>query len=286
MIDPDRVIRDALNSQVLPAYYWFFSTITWLGSASLWLLILTGCIIINRWRKIASVLFHRHCYSVCWSTKTSSRSYNGSGPGTLSSAATSSSTATRSPAAIPRRLSSSPLSCPRFIAWRYNIITFLLAAAVGMSRIYLGVHFFTDVVAGAAAGIVLGVLAVYCLEKLGLYGGDGLFGIAPRSRGKVAGKGWHDADVLKYAGYYPCGRVPGCYGLLFSFPLCAIARRNRDHVYRPVIAAEDDESTIAIQLIGVRAFLKTTAIDLLPRYRNLYIGCGEVGPERLYTLFF
>ncbi len=86
-----------------------------------------------------------------------------------------------------------------FLAWRYNIITFLLAAAVCMSRIYLGVHFFTDVVAGAAAGIVLGVLAIYCLEKLGLYGGDGLFGIAPRSRGKVAGKGWHDADVLKYA---------------------------------------------------------------------------------------
>jgi membrane-associated phospholipid phosphatase len=87
-----------------------------------------------------------------------------------------------------------------FLDRRYNVITFLLAAAVGMSRIYLGVHFFTDVLAGAATGIVLGVLAIYCLEKLGFYGGDGMFKIAPRSRRKGAGKRARDTEVIKYAG--------------------------------------------------------------------------------------
>jgi hypothetical protein len=84
---------------------------------------------------------------------------------------------------------------------RYNAITFLLAAAVGISRIYLGVHYFTDVAAGAAVGIILGVLAVNCLNKLGLYDGEGLFGIAPRSRGKATGRGWHEAKLIKYAAF-------------------------------------------------------------------------------------
>ena len=57
MIDPDQVIHDALNSHTLPAYDWFFATITWLGSASLWLLVLAGCIVVNKWRKIAAILF-------------------------------------------------------------------------------------------------------------------------------------------------------------------------------------------------------------------------------------
>lgn len=40
----------------------------------------------------------------------------------------------------------------------YSIIIFIWAAAIAYSRIYLGVHFISDVVAGAISGVVLGYL--------------------------------------------------------------------------------------------------------------------------------
>jgi undecaprenyl-diphosphatase len=198
MIDPDRVIREALNSQVLPTYYWFFSTITWLGSASLWLLLMTGCIVINRWRKIASVLFIVILFSMVVNEDIKEivqriRPADVVVGGYFVSHSYSFPSGHTQTAFLIATLLSA------FLARRYNVITYLLAAAVGMSRIYLGVHFFTDVVAGAAAGIVLGVLAIYCLEKLGLYGGNGLLEIAPRSKAKKSGEGRHDARMVKYA---------------------------------------------------------------------------------------
>ncbi|HEY3274392.1 MAG TPA: phosphatase PAP2 family protein [Methanocella sp.] len=198
MIDPDRTIGEALNRQVLPAYYWFFSTITWLGSASLWLLILAGCIVINRWRKIASVLFIVILFSMVVNEDIKEivqRIRPGDvvvGGYFVAHSYSFPSGHTQTAFVIATVLSA-------FLARRYNVITYLLAAAVGMSRIYLGVHYLTDVVAGAAVGIVLGVLAVYCLEKLGLYDGDGMFEIAPRSKGKATGSGWHDKRVIRYA---------------------------------------------------------------------------------------
>lgn len=200
MIDLDRVIQDALNSQVLPGYYWFFRAIILLGSAGVWLFILTGCIIIGRWRKIASVLFIVIVFSTIVNEDVKEivqRIRPGDviiGGYLVAHSYSFPSGHTQTAFVIAAILSA-------FLDRRYNIITFLLAAAVGMSRIYLGVHFFTDVIAGAAAGIVLGVLAIYCLEKLGLYGGDGIFKIAPRSREKVAGTGWHDAKMIKYAAF-------------------------------------------------------------------------------------
>jgi undecaprenyl-diphosphatase len=198
MIDPDRAIHDALNSHVLPSYHWFFATFTWLGSASLWILILAGCIFINRWRKIAAVLIIVIAFNVLINEDLKEivhriRPDNVVVGGYLVVHSYSfPSGHTQTAFAIATVLSA-------FLARRYNVITYLLAAGVGMSRIYLGVHYLSDVVAGAAVGIVLGVLAVCCLEKLGLYGGNGILEIAPRSRKKATGTSRYDAAEIKYA---------------------------------------------------------------------------------------
>jgi undecaprenyl-diphosphatase len=197
MIDPDRVIGEALNSQVLPAYNWFFSTITWLGSASLWLLILTGCIVINRWRKIASLLFLVLVFSMII-TEDIKEVVQRIRPGDVVVAGYFVVHSYSFPSGHAQTAFVIATFLSAFLARRYNVITFLMAAAVGMSRIYLGVHFFTDVLAGAAIGFIVGMLAIFCLEKLGLYDGDGLFKISPRSKGKIPGAGWHDTKGIKF----------------------------------------------------------------------------------------
>jgi undecaprenyl-diphosphatase len=43
---------------------------------------------------------------------------------------------------------------------------YALAAVVGFSRIYLGVHFWLDVIAGAAVGIAVGLVAARCAARM------------------------------------------------------------------------------------------------------------------------
>jgi undecaprenyl-diphosphatase len=198
MIDLDRALQDALNSQVLPEYYWFFRAITMLGSAGLALIILAGFIIIGRWRKIASVLFIVIAFNMIINEDVK-EIVQRIRPGDIIIGGYFVAHSYSFPSGHAQTAFVIATVLAAFLDRRYNIITFLLAAAVCMSRIYLGVHFFTDVVAGAAAGVVVGVLAVYCLERLELYGGDGIFKIAPRSREEAEGPGWQDAKMIKYA---------------------------------------------------------------------------------------
>ncbi len=43
---------------------------------------------------------------------------------------------------------------------KYGIAAYVLAAVIGFSRIYLGVHYCTDVLAGAVLGIIYGIIGV------------------------------------------------------------------------------------------------------------------------------
>ena len=49
---------------------------------------------------------------------------------------------------------------------RLRIPVYGLAALVGLSRVYLGVHYTLDVLAGAALGIALGLGVVWAIRRL------------------------------------------------------------------------------------------------------------------------
>lgn len=54
----------------------------------------------------------------------------------------------------------------------YTLLVFILAIVVAYSRVYLGVHFLTDIIPGAAIGFLLGLLfyRLYCYSRRKLFG--------------------------------------------------------------------------------------------------------------------
>ena len=48
---------------------------------------------------------------------------------------------------------------------RYGIPAVIIAALIGFSRMYLYVHFLTDVLLGALIGIALGMLVYFIYQK-------------------------------------------------------------------------------------------------------------------------
>ncbi len=49
---------------------------------------------------------------------------------------------------------------------KWGIGAYILAAVIGFSRIYLGVHYFTDVLAGAVLGVVYGAIGAFVIGAL------------------------------------------------------------------------------------------------------------------------
>lgn len=70
--------------------------------------------------------------------------------------------------------------------WPVKASAFLLALGAGISRVYLGVHWPSDVLAGAAVGVVIALLAVLVARRWGAYRRlrgrivEGLAGLWPR----------------------------------------------------------------------------------------------------------
>ena len=54
-----------------------------------------------------------------------------------------------------------------FYLWnkRYSIIMFVLAAFIALSRVWVGVHYLSDITAGAILGVVVALIIEYVFEK-------------------------------------------------------------------------------------------------------------------------
>ncbi len=55
-----------------------------------------------------------------------------------------------------------------FFGWRFYAAGYFIAIAVSLSRLYLGVHYPSDILAGAAIGIVMGELLACAAYRMGL----------------------------------------------------------------------------------------------------------------------
>lgn len=50
--------------------------------------------------------------------------------------------------------------------WKFSVPAFIFATLMGLSRIYVGVHYPTDVIAGAVAGILYAVIGYFVATKI------------------------------------------------------------------------------------------------------------------------
>jgi undecaprenyl-diphosphatase len=64
-----------------------------------------------------------------------------------------------------------------YFGWKYRLIGYVLACLVSISRVYLGVHYPTDIIAGAIIGTLLGELLVYSAYRYGLCDNAGLLSL-------------------------------------------------------------------------------------------------------------
>jgi undecaprenyl-diphosphatase len=55
-----------------------------------------------------------------------------------------------------------------YFGWKWGLVSYFVAALIGMSRIVLDVHYPSDVLAGAVIGIVLGELVLFAAYRVGL----------------------------------------------------------------------------------------------------------------------
>lgn len=67
-----------------------------------------------------------------------------------------------------------------YFGWKYRVAGYAIALIVSLSRVYLGVHYPTDVIGGAIIGTFLGEMLVYAAYKYGLCDSMGLLSIVIR----------------------------------------------------------------------------------------------------------
>ncbi|OPY26480.1 MAG: Undecaprenyl-diphosphatase [Methanocella sp. PtaU1.Bin125] len=167
MQDIDQAVQAAFNAHSVPGYSTFFYAVTQLGSAYLWIATLAIYLFVGRWKKIAAALIITLAFGMIVNEDIKGivqriRPENVMIGGYFTFYNFSFPSGHTETAFILATVMSA------FIALRYSLVTYLLAVSVGISRIYLGVHYFTDIIGGALTGIAIGWLAALILFRTGM----------------------------------------------------------------------------------------------------------------------
>jgi membrane-associated phospholipid phosphatase len=83
-----------------------------------------------------------------------------------------------------------------YFGWKLYAAGYAMAIAVSLSRLYLGVHYPSDIIAGALLGIIMGELAVYAAYRFGLCGSPGLVRIVSGWPARTVHPGMVKPDLI------------------------------------------------------------------------------------------
>lgn len=72
-----------------------------------------------------------------------------------------------------------------YFGLRFYAAGYVMAAAVSLSRLYLGVHYPSDILGGAVIGIAMGELLAYAAYRAGLYDKPGFISFLPRPANRM-----------------------------------------------------------------------------------------------------
>lgn len=73
-----------------------------------------------------------------------------------------------------------------YFGWKLYAAGYVMAIAVSLSRLYLGVHYPSDIVVGAMMGIIMGEMLVFAAYRLGLCDNIGLLSLVRKTATKTA----------------------------------------------------------------------------------------------------
>ncbi len=181
----DQFGLNLINPQALPGFHDFFTVVTQFGSAIIWTAAFVAYLLIGKNKLIAAVFLFALLFGTVINEDLKDLVRRERPDGAVVAAYVSPINYS-----FPSQHAQTAFMLATLVAayfgWRYGLITYPAAALIAMSRMYLGVHYLTDVIGGALIGIAIGeliILAMY-LNGITTRGGiiwylAGLAGIKP-----------------------------------------------------------------------------------------------------------
>lgn len=165
-----------------------------------------------------------------------------------------------------------------FLGWRYRLAGYLIAILIALSRLYLTVHYATDVIAGALIGVLIGETAVYFAWQLGLCEGRGLADLLRLSSlaGSPGSKAVTDGSA---------GRIAGVWsGIWFYLPVAGALTLSVNY-FNTGRTLESLALTIAVSVFVVLVMLKTKGWRL-PQLPSMAILVAAFGFNAAFSAFY
>lgn len=178
----DQRAVEMINMHAIPGFDGFFQVFTHLGSATFWLLALIAYLMVGKSKLIAIIFIMALLYGTVINEDIKNLISRERPEGAIVGASLTPVNYSFPSQHAQTAFMLATLSIAYF-GLRYGLITYTFATLIAFSRMYLGVHYLTDVAAGAAIGIVIGELIMLALYLNGVTKNTGLTGYIARLAG-------------------------------------------------------------------------------------------------------